>query len=386
MRAVLGPFGVVLRLHFLRLSFGIVRNHELHRVDDGAHAEGACIEVLACGRLEHGVVVERVEARVADHVHKLADRLRTVAAAAESAERRHARVVPAVHASLLHECQQLALRHHRVGQFQAVELELPGAVVVQVMSFLQLVDEVVVERAVGHKFKGADRVRHPLEEVTLAVCEVVHWVHLPLAARAVVLLVDNAVDDGVAEVHVRVRHVDFCAQHHRALGQFARIHFFEQRQALLYGAVAVGARRARPCGRALLLGDLLARLFVHVSLALANEAYGEVPKLVEVVRGVVDVAPLEAQPLDVVLDGFHILRVLLLRVRVVEAEVAHAAELLSHAEVHADGLGMANVEVAVRFGREARLEAASVLAFFKVRNDDLFYKVERFLLAVFVGR
>ena len=64
-------------------------------------------------------------------------------------------------------------------------------------------------------------------------------------------------------------------------------------------------------------------------------------------------APVEAEPAHVVLDRVDVLLLLLRRVRVVEAEVAAAAELLRDAEVEADRLRVADVEVAVRLRREA---------------------------------
>ena len=45
-----------------------------------------------------------------------------------------------------------------------------------------------------------------------------------------------------------------------------------------------------------------------------------------------------------------------MRVGVVESQVGFAAELLSEAEVEADGLGVTDVEVAVGLGREAGLD------------------------------
>src|SRR6185295_14490513 len=77
--------------------------------------------------------------------------------------------------------------------------------------------------------------------------------------------------------------------------------------------------------------------------------------LVEIVRGVVEVrAPVEPQPAHVRLDRVDVLLLLLERVGVVEAEVAVAAELARKAEVQADRLRVADVQVAVGLGREAR--------------------------------
>ena len=56
---------------------------------------------------------------------------------------------------------------------------------------------------------------------------------------------------------------------------------------------------------------------------------------------------------------------------VVEAQVALAAELGGEAEVEADRLGVADVQVAVGLGREARVHAAAVLVGLQVFEDDV---------------
>ena len=65
-------------------------------------------------------------------------------------------------------------------------------------------------------------------------------------------------------------------------------------------------------------------------------------------------APVEAEPAHVALDGVDVLLLLLGRVGVVEAQMAAPAELLGDAEVEADRLGVADVQIAVRLGRKAR--------------------------------
>ena len=60
----------------------------------------------------------------------------------------------------------------------------------------------------------------------------------------------DAVDDGVAEVHVRAGHVDFGTEHHRTFLQFAAVHLFKQGQAFLCRTVAVGAFHPRLGGSA----------------------------------------------------------------------------------------------------------------------------------------
>ena len=64
------------------------------------------------------------------------------------------------------------------------------------------------------------------------------------------------------------------------------------------------------------------------------------------------------------------------RVRVVEAQVAGAAEVAGDAEVQADRLRVADVQVAVRLGRKPRGHAAAVLAAGVVGGDDLADEVQ----------
>ena len=182
---------------------------------------------------------------------------------------------------------ELALAHHRVGKVQAVELYLPRTEVAEVVALalirLQFVDELVVKRTVGNELKGADRVRYTLEIVALTVREVIHRVSVPLCSGAVVRRMYYTVHYRVAEVHVRVGHVELGAKHHRAFLCLGSIHLMEQLQTLLYRPVPVWRRRAGLRGRTLLLGYLLACLLVYVSLALLNHPLGKVPKLLEIV-------------------------------------------------------------------------------------------------------
>ena len=103
-----------------------------------------------------------------------------------------------------------------------------------------------------------------------------------------------------------------------------------------------------------LRAHLVRRLVVDIGLAGADQVLGPVVELLEIVRGVVEVlAPVEAEPAHVALDRVDVLLLLLGRVGVVEAQVAAAAELLRDAEIEADRLGVADMQIAVRLGRKA---------------------------------
>src|ERR1017187_7706916 len=59
-------------------------------------------------------------------------------------------------------------------------------------------------------------------------------------------------------------------------------------------------------------------------------------------------APIEAEPAHVALDGIDIFLLLLGGVGIVESQMTAAAEFLRNAEIQADRLGMADMEVSVR--------------------------------------
>ena len=150
------------------------------------------------------------------------------------------------------------------------------------------------------------------------------------------------------------RHVDLGAQHARAVGKFAGPHAAEQIEIFLDRAVAERAVLARLGQRAAVGAHLVLRLIVDIGLAGADQMLGPVVELLEIVRGMIEVlAPVEAEPAHVALDGVDIFLLFLGRVGVVETQMAAAAEFLRDAEIQADRLGVADMQIAVRLRRKA---------------------------------
>src|SRR5512134_173403 len=75
--------------------------------------------------------------------------------------------------------------------------------------------------------------------------------------------------------------------------------------------------------------------------------------------------------MHVAFDAFDELFRLALGVRVIEPQEARAPEFLRNAEVDADGLRVADVQIAVRLRREARLHAPAVLTGRDLVGNDL---------------
>jgi hypothetical protein len=188
-----------------------------------AIARRALVQVLAHEELEQADVHDVLALGDADFVSKSPDRRGWKPAPADAGDRGHPRVVPAVHAFLVHKLEQLALAHHRVRQIQARELDL-----LRCARQRQVVHEPVVERPVVFELERADGMRDALERVRDRMRVVVHRVDRPRIARPVVVRAPDAVQDRVAHVDVRRRHIDLRAQHSGAIGKLAGAHAPEQ--------------------------------------------------------------------------------------------------------------------------------------------------------------
>src|ERR1051325_104967 len=158
--------------------------------------------------------------------------------------------------------------------------------------------------------------------------------------------------------------------------ELPRAHAPKKIEVLLDRAVAVRRLLPRLGQRATHLPDLVGVAGVDEGQAALDQRLAPLVELLEVVGGVVlAVIPIETEPADVVLDRARVLDVFLDRVRVVKTQIAASAVLESDAEVEADGLGVADVEVAVRLGREAgddRPDAAAA----EIVLDDLANEVQ----------
>ena len=78
--------------------------------------------------------------------------------------------------------------------------------------------------------------------------------------------------------------------------------------------------------------------------------------------------PLETEPIDIFFNRIDILDILLDRVCIVEAKVAKATVTLGKTEIEADTFGMADMQVAVGFRRETRMNL-----FYRAVSKALFY-------------
>ena len=188
----------------------------------------------------------------------------------------------------------------------------------------------------------------------------------------------NTIQHRVAHVDVGRRHVDLGPQRVLPVFEFPAPHAAKEIETLRRRPIAIGARLTRLGECAAIFANLVGVQAADVGVPLLNQLLGPLVQLLEIVRGVeLAIVPTEAQPADVLFNGVDVLDVFLGGIRIVEAEVALAAELLGDAEVEADRFRVPDVQIAIGLGRKAGHHFATVLAGLLILGHDRADEVER---------
>src|SRR4029450_10062736 len=206
---------------------------------------------------------------------------------------------------------------------------------------------------------------------------VVSRIDNPGVARAVMSGMPDPVQRGVAHVHVWRRHVNPGPQHMRTVRECTGPHAPEQIQVFLDTTVPVRAVPPRLGQCAAVFTDFVGAETVDIGLAVANQLLGILVQQLEIVRRGEHGRPVDPEPAHVFLNCIDVLDVFFGRIGVVETQVAEAAELLCHAEIHTNRLGVADVQVPVRLRRNARMHTATVSPAPLVLRADFANEIER---------
>ena len=372
-RAHLGRIvGEIGRGKLVDLVVGVVGDDHLQRVQHGHDPGGLGVEVVSNGVFQLVQADPGLALAHADDLAEIADGLGRDAPAAQAGDGGHARVVPAADVAALDQGQELAFAHDGVVEVEPGEFDLLGVI------DAQLIEHPVVEHAVVLELQGADGVGDALDGVGEAVGEVVHGVDQPLVAGAMMADAADAIERGVAQDDVGRGHVDLGPQDPGPVGKLAVAHAPEEVEVLLDRTIAPGAVDARRGEGAPRGADLLGALVVDVGLAGLDQLFGEIVELVKVIGGVEAIlAPVEAQPAHVFLDGVDVFDIFLGGVGVVEAQVALALIIAGQAEIQADALGVADVQIAVGLGGKTGDHPPAPFARGHVFVDDVADKVAR---------
>ena len=202
--------------------------------------------------------------------------------------------------------------------------------------------------------------------------KVVHRIDAPLIAGPIVGLLLDPVHDRIPHGDIGRGHVDLGPQDVGPVLKLPGPHPLEQIQVFFHGPVAIGALLARLGQGAPVLPHLVRAQVADIGLAHPDQLQGILVEFFIVIGGIVQtILPVETQPFHVADDRLHVFHAFPARIRVVHAQIAGAAVLGGDAEIEADGLGVSDMGVAVRFGRKAGGHAPLVLVGFHVFVDDI---------------
>ena len=115
------------------------------------------------------------------------------------------------------------------------------------------------------ELEGTDGVGDLFNRVALPVGKVVHGVNAPFIACTMVWHVEDAIENRVAEEHIRVCHIYFSTHHLAAVGELAVLHPFQKVKIFFGGTVAPWAICTRSCYRSTVRTDFFLCLVVNVS-------------------------------------------------------------------------------------------------------------------------
>jgi len=372
---VLRTVGVVLHGDGFGLTLGIVGDGQFHGLQNRHDTLCGFVQVFTQAEVQEG---QGNGVGALGNTHTLAeipDGSGGKATAAQTAQGGHTGIIPAIHIALLHQCSQVTLGQHGVVDAQTGELDLAGNV-----GHGDVFHNPVVQGSVVFKFQGAQGMGDAFQSVLDGMGKVIHGVDAPLVALTVMVHVTDPVDNGVTHIEVAGGQVDLGSQGVAVVLKFAGTHPCEQIQAFLHGTVPVGGDGGGVQIAPVFL-ELLGGQLADISQALLDQLHSVLVVLLKVVGTIVEpVAPVEAQPVDVFLDGVHKLHVFLGRVGVVHTQVAQTTELQGSAEVNGQGLAVADMQVAVGLRRKTGVNGLACIgtAFSDIFLNEAVDKIQAF--------
>ena len=350
-RTGIGILGIVGQIEIFGLSLGIVGHHKTDGINDRDAALCRLVQLLAQACLQKTDIHKAVRLGDAGALHEFKNGRGGIAAAAQTAQGGQTGIVPAVHKPFLDQFQKIPLAHHGIGHVQAGKFTLFGL-------FLEIdvIDDPLIQRTVVFKFQRTQRIGDALQRVLNGMCKVIQRINAPLVALTVMRHVQDAVNGGVAHVHIGGRHVDLGAQCAGAVRKFSVFHALEQVEIFLGRAIPIRRISAGFCQRSAVFAHFVGAQVAHIRIALTDQLTSKLIAFVKIVRAVEHAAVRHgAKPHKVAVDRLHVLIVLLGGVRVIIAQIKQTVVFHRRGIVDEDRLCRADVKISVRLGRKARV-------------------------------
>ena len=225
------------------------------------------------------------------------------------------------------------------------------------------------------EFERTDGMGDVFDGVALAVSEVVHRIDAPLVSGTVMRGMLDTVKKRIAEHHIRACHIDLGPEHLFTVSIFSVTHLAEKPEVFLHAPVPVRTLHTRFVHSATPLADFLLSLVINISQTLLYQFFSPCIKLVEIVRSIFFLVPLEPKPLNILFNGIHIFGILFGRIGIVKTKICLAAIFLRQTEVYADAFRMPEMQITVRLRRKTRKDAVH-FAGFEICLNDFFEEIQ----------
>ena len=109
------------------------------------------------------------------------------------------------------------------------------------MGIFQFSDYPVVKGTVILKFQSTDGMSNALNSVLNRMGEIIHGINTPFVPCIVMGHMGHPVDNRIPHIHIRRRHVDFCAEHLLSILVFSFSHLFKETEIFFHAAVSIRA-------------------------------------------------------------------------------------------------------------------------------------------------
>ena len=302
----IGISGIVRYLEILNLILGIVGNYNLYGMQNRYFSVSRCIKLFSDAVLEKLIINYTVSLCDTCASYEIEDGRGGVSASAETAERRHTRIVPTVNEPGFNKFSEVTLRHNSVSYVKTCELALLG------LCFKSdVINHPLIKRSVVLEFYRAKRVCDTLKCVLDRMRVVVKRINAPLVTLSMMVYVYYSVNGGIAHIDIRRCHINFSTKRLCSVFKLAILHSLKEIEVLLNTSVTVRAVFARNSKSSAILTHLISREIANVCFAVLYKLYGKFVALIEIVRAVVDTAGgLASKPLEILVNAFYIFVIL----------------------------------------------------------------------------
>ena len=177
----------------------------------------------------------------------------------------------------------------------------------------------------------------------------------------------------VTHIKIAGSQIDFCTQRHGAVFKLSLFHTCKQVQTFFNRSVTVWAD-SRSCQISTIFTYLFRSTLTDIRQTFFNQIHCNFIHFRKIVRRIIKtVSPRKAKPSDILFDCIYILNVFFCWIGIIHTQVTQTVIFFSSCKVNVQCFGMANVQIAVGFGRKTSVYLFSFKS--ASRRHIFFYKI-----------